>query len=242
MKISMDTKICDLKLTLKGSYVETCFQTLKSELKEKKIRLTPHIWISTDWFCPDGITGFALPFFLFSKELMELEKRMIGEAEGEGHDWCMMLMRHEMGHVLDNAYGLRKKKKRQQLFGLSSVPYPEKYKPNIYSKNFVRNLDDYYAQAHPDEDWAETFAVWLNPRIQWRKAYADWPALEKLTYVDSLMDEIANIKPQKKSHEKIECFKDDTRTLREYYSEKIKRLKIGHRQNQSQTTTPVVMM
>lgn len=242
MKISMDTRICDLKVTIKNSYVEKCIDQLKRELKAKEIKVNPKIWISSDWFCPDGYTGFAIPFFLLSKELIALEKRMIGEAEGEGHDWCMMLMRHEMGHVLDNAFGLRKKKKRQLLFGLSSVPYPDRYRPNLLTKNFVRNLEGHYAQAHPDEDWAETFAVWLNPRIQWKKAYGDWPALKKLEYVDSLMEEIAHQKPLKKNMETYEVFREDTRTLREYYIEKIKHLKSNHRQENSQESMPMVMM
>ena len=28
------------------------------------------------------------------------------------------------------------------------------------------HLDPWYAQSHPDEDFAETFAVWLTPEVQ----------------------------------------------------------------------------
>lgn len=241
MKISLETRICDLKVSIKGTYVEQCLTQLKNELKSRFIKVNPSVWISTDWFCPDGYTGFAVPFFLLSEELIALEKEMMGQAEGEGHDWCMMLMRHEMGHVLDNAYGLRKKKIRQQLFGLSSVPYPEKYRPDTLSRNYVRNLEDFYAQAHPDEDWAETFAVWLNPTLQWRKAYGDWPALTKLEYVNSMMEEIAFQKPLKKTTSKVDFYRDDTLTLEEFYSERKARQNKSHRQ-QSDSTRPLVLM
>ena len=65
--------------------------------------------------------------------------------------------------------------------------YPEFYTPKPYSKSFVLHLDSWYAQSHPDEDFAETFAVWLNPQSDWRARYAGWPALKKLEYMDALM-------------------------------------------------------
>ena len=52
------------------------------------------------------------------------------------------------------------------------------------------NLANWYAQSHPIEDFAETFAVWLRPGSRWRSRYADWPALRKLEYVDALMQEV----------------------------------------------------
>ena len=109
------------------------------------------------------------------------------EVEGGTPEWCMKILRHEAGHAIDNAYKLRQRRRRQQIFGPSYMQYPEYYTPKPYSKSFVLHLDSWYAQSHPDEDFAETFAVWLNPDSDWRARYADWPALKKLEYMDALM-------------------------------------------------------
>ena len=103
----------------------------------------------------------------------------------------MKILRHEAGHAIDNAYKLRQRRRRQQVFGPSYMQYPDYYTPKPYSKSFVLHLDSWYAQSHPDEDFAETFAVWLNPESDWRPRYADWPALKKLEYMDTLMQELA---------------------------------------------------
>ena len=109
---------------------------------------------------------------------------------GNGRD-CMRILRHEAGHVVQHAYRLQRRRRWQQLFGPSSTRYPNYYRPNPASSDFVQHLRLWYAQSHPDEDFAETFAVWLRPRSDWRKRYAGWPALRKLEYVDELMAEIA---------------------------------------------------
>jgi hypothetical protein len=57
------------------------------------------------------------------------------------------------------------------------------------------HLDDWYAQAHPDEDFAETFAVWLTPDLDWRARYRGWKAIAKLEYVDELMRSLAGKPP-----------------------------------------------
>jgi hypothetical protein len=102
----------------------------------------------------------------------------------------MRILRHEAGHVIDNAFQLRRRLHRRRTFGLPSVPYPEFYSPKPYSKSYVLHLDSWYAQSHPDEDFAETFAVWLTPTSQWRQRYAGWSALKKLECMDVLMTSI----------------------------------------------------
>ena len=72
-------------------------------------------------------------------------------------------------------------------FGKASRPYPDIYRPRPASRDFVLHLGHWYAQSHPTEDFAETFAVWLQPRARWRREYQGWPALRKLEYVDELM-------------------------------------------------------
>lgn len=219
----LSTRICDLPLSLKKSWVGGCVSKLYLELENKDIRLKPHVWISDDWFSPDGVAGFAVPFFILHPRLIALETEMIGEAEGGDRNWCMMLMRHEVGHCIDNAYHLRKNKRRQLLFGLTSTPYPDSYKPNVRSRQYVRHLDGHYAQAHPDEDWAETFAVWLTPRSAWRKTYADWPAIKKLNLLNEMMMDIQGRRPITHRRSKMDDITRLKMTLGDYYKEKRKR-------------------
>ena len=135
--------------------------------------------------------GVAIPFYLAHPRLERLERTQMLEVEGGTPEWCMKILRHEAGHAIDNAYRLRTRRRRQQIFGPSYMEYPDYYTPKPYSKSFVLHLDSWYAQSHPDEDFAETFAVWLNPDSDWRTRYVDWPALKKLEYMDALMSDVA---------------------------------------------------
>ncbi len=218
------TRICDLPLSIKNSWVQRCITKLYQELEAKDLKLKPHVWISDDWFSPDGTPGFAIPFFILYPRLIALETEMIGEAEGGDRAWCMMLMRHEVGHCIDNAFHLRKNKRRQLLFGLTSTPYPDSYKPNVRSRQYVRHLDGHYAQAHPDEDWAETFAVWLTPRSAWRKVYADWPAIKKLNLLNDMMMDIQGTKPIVNNRNRMDNISKIKMTLGDYYKDKRKKL------------------
>jgi hypothetical protein len=150
------------------------------------------------------------------------------EVEGGNRRWFMMLLRHESGHALLNAYKLDKQKEWRKVFGNPNARYPDTYLPRPYSKRFVINLPGWYAQAHPHEDWAETFAVWLNPRSDWKKRYAKWPALKKLQYVDHLIKEIRHRKPllrNKKTEYPVDKIK---MTLGEYYQQKRDRYGMDH--------------
>ena len=134
----------------------------------------------------------------------------------------MRILRHETGHAIENAYQLRRRRRRQQLFGKSSEDYPDYYTPKPYSKSFVLHLDSWYAQSHPDEDFAETFAVWLNPESMWRERYANWPALKKLEYMHSLMQEVAHQEPRVNSKRRVEPISQLHKTLRRHYRNKRK--------------------
>ncbi len=157
--------------------------------------MRPHAWISSEWFSSDDTPGIAIPFYLAHPRLMRLERKMIIDVEGGTVPECMRILRHEAGHVVQHAYQLQRHRRWQQLFGPSSTRYPRYYRPNPASKNYVQHLRLWYAQSHPDEDFAETFAVWLTPRSNWRRRYEGWPALKKLQYVDELMEEIAGQRP-----------------------------------------------
>ena len=96
----------------------------------------------------------------------------------------MRILRHEAGHAIDNAYRLRRRRRWREVFGPASRPYPARYRARAGSRRYVHHLGEWYAQAHPTEDFAETFAVWLTPKSAWRRNYAGWPALHKLQAVD----------------------------------------------------------
>ncbi|MDH5580889.1 MAG: putative zinc-binding metallopeptidase [Bdellovibrionales bacterium] len=219
-------KISDLDLCLESSWVWPHIQKLYRELEHKAIDFKPHIWVSDDWYCPDGVAGFAIPFYLLNTNLINLEKRIIGEAEGETSDWLMMLLRHETAHALDNAYHLRKNKRRQNLFGLTSKKYPLSYTPRPHDKNYVQHLDEYYAQAHPDEDWAETFAIWLNPKSNWREVYKNWPCIKKIELCDEIINKIKNKRPLCQKVIETEPFTKIDISLKNYYDDKKRRLKL----------------
>ena len=145
------------------------------------------------------------------------------EVEGGTKEWCMRILRHEAGHAIDTAYGLHRLRRWQAVFGKSSQPYPEEYQPKPYSKSFVRHLENWYAQSHPDEDFAETFAVWVKPRSNWRTQYEGWPALKKLEFVDELLAEIRERRPRLRSRERVDPVRRIRKTLRTHYAEKRKR-------------------
>lgn len=216
----LDTRLCDLGLTLEGTWLEDCVDQLESELEARGIPLKPTVWLADEWFAPSGTIGFAIPFFLAHPRLMRLERSRILEVEGGTPAECMRIMRHEMGHVLQHAYGLNRRRRWQELFGKSSIRYPSYYRPNPTSRRYVQHLRLWYAQAHPDEDFAETFAVWLRPRSNWRARYADWPALRKLEYVDELMADLADGRPVLRSRARVDPLTRDRRTLGEYYEHK----------------------
>lgn len=216
----LDLRICDLKITIEGSWLEERIAELHRELEARGIVFRPHFWLSDDWFTPDDITGVAIPFYLAHPRLAKLEESLMLEVEGGTPEWCMKILRHEAGHAIDNAYGLQRRRKRHKLFGRNSTPYPEYYAPKPYSKSFVLHLDMWYAQSHPAEDFAETFAVWLTPDSEWRARYADWPALKKLEYLDELMREIAGRPPLVDSRHTLEPVSQLRRTLRQHYRRK----------------------
>ncbi|HZS64156.1 MAG TPA: putative zinc-binding metallopeptidase [Xanthobacteraceae bacterium] len=213
-------RLKDLKVGIEGTWLEDCLRDLHRELKRRQLPVRPHAWLSDEWFSPDNTPGIAIPFFLAHPRLMRLERKKILEVEGGTIRECMRILRHEAGHVLQHSFQLQRRRRWQQLFGPSSSPYPKHYRPNPHSRRFVQHLRLWYAQSHPDEDFAETFAVWLTPRSAWRKRYAGWPALKKLQYVDALMEEIAEKKPLLVRRREVDPLKRLNRTLAQHYKKK----------------------
>lgn len=118
----LDTRLCDLNLKIEGTQVYTCLKRVLKEIDKKGIKINPHFWISDEWFSPDGIPGVAVPFYLLHPKLMKLEKKMMGEIEGGTKVSCTKIIRHEMGHVLDNAFKLRVFKKGSTILDFLQTP------------------------------------------------------------------------------------------------------------------------
>jgi hypothetical protein len=210
----------DLGIKVEGTEVGRCVDRLYAELAEKGLTFRPHVWLSSEWFSPDATPGIAIPFYLAHPRLKKLEQRQMLEVEGGTESSCLRILRHEAGHAFDTAYRLHRRKRYREIFGPETMKYPKVYSPKPYSKSYVLHLDMWYAQAHPAEDFAETFAVWLKPGHRWRKHYKDWPALKKLEYVDELMAEIGQEVPPFHPRFFVEPLKELKSTLRDHYTVK----------------------
>jgi len=219
----LDTRVCDLSIKIRRSFLEPHIKRLYDELNSRGIRFKPHVWLSEEWFSPDGVPGIAIPFYLAHPRLMRLERREMLEVEGGTDTECMRILRHEAGHALDTAFRLHFKRRYRELFGSFAHPYPDFYKPKPKSRKFVLHLPAWYAQAHPAEDFAETFAVWLTPRSLWRRRYKGWPALQKLEYIDELMTELAGTKPRNRTRTKVDPISAIKTSLRDHYERKRER-------------------
>ena len=219
----LEWRICDLGLELAGSGLEAPIERLYQELDRRHLRVRPHCWLSEEWFSPDGVPGIAIPFYLAHPRLKRLERSQILEVEGGTNAECLRLLRHEAGHAIQHAFRLHRRKRWRELFGSTTEPYPDYYRPNPGSQRYVVHLPDWYAQSHPDEDFAETFAVWLTPGSRWRRKYFGWPALRKLEYVDELMRELAGEKPPVRSLARPDPVHRIKTTLGEHYRAKRQR-------------------
>jgi hypothetical protein len=222
----LDLRFCDLRLSMARTPLEDSVRRLYGELAAKGIRFRPHVWLAEEWFSPDGVPGIAIPFYLAHPRLMRLERRFMHEVEGGNDKWLMRILRHETGHAIDTAFGLRRRKAWREAFGMASRRYPSRYSPRPGSRNYVLHLGHWYAQSHPTEDFAETFAVWLPPRSRWRSQYQGWPALAKLEYVDRTMRELQGKRATNLDRSVVEPLAENERTLREHYRRKQARYEI----------------
>lgn len=216
----LELRMSDLDLKVEDSAAYEVAQRVIGEIHARNIRLTPHLWLSDEWFSPENIPGVAIPFYLAHPRLARLERAMMLEVEGGTRAECVKLLRHEFGHAVQHAFALHRRKSWRDVFGSARQKYPDFYRPRPGSRRFVLHLDGWYAQSHPVEDFAETFAVWLNPTSRWRKHYAKWPALKKLEYVDELMNEIAGQAANVKSRARPYALRTLKHTLGDHYKKK----------------------
>src|SRR5437868_3945215 len=225
----LDLRVCELGIGIEGSALEPRLAELDQDLQTRGLTaFRPHYWLSDEWFTPDGVPGVAVPFYLAHPRLQKLELAQMLEVEGADETSCLRILRHEVGHALDNAYDLRRRPTRRRLFGNPNTEYPEYYTPKPYSKSYVHHLDHWYAQSHPDEDFAETFAVWLEEKSDWATHYASWPALRKLEYMDKLMRELSRRRPTVKSKRVVDPLPRLRKTLREHYRKKREHYGLDH--------------
>ena len=226
----LQLRICDLPVRLKGTELEPRIRQLYRELDSRGLRLRPVCFLSDEWLSPADQAAIGIPFFLAHPRLKALERRMMFEVEGGSPAWCMKLLRHEAGHALDHAYRLSARDAWKAVFGSPRTRYqPYTYEIDRASRDYVQSVPDHYAQAHPVEDFAETFAVWLNPAADWRTRYAGWPALRKLRYVDRLMREVRRRTPPRRVPVLAPEARTIQSTLGSYYARKLRLYPLGGR-------------
>ncbi len=222
----LNTPINKLGLRIEKSPLEKNIERILREFKAKDIDFEPSFYLSDSWGCPDEVPVIGIPFYLADKRLRKIEEEQTGEVEDD--QLIMMLLRHEAGHAINYAYRLWERNDWTDIFGRFSKPYRDSFQPNVTSHEFVRHIPHsqygwHYAQKHPDEDFAESFAVWLTPRSSWRRKYGTWPALRKLRYVNSLMRHIRHRPPRCVSGKLVNHVDDMTMLLAEHYGQRAER-------------------
>jgi hypothetical protein len=216
-----------LGVRIEGSVLEERVARLHRELEARGIDFAPPGWLSTDWFSPDGVPGIAIPFYLAHPRLVRLERAQRLTVEGGSERDGMRLLRHEAGHAIDTAFQLSRRREWREAFGRRSEPYRRSYRVNPWSRDHVQHLPGWYAQSHPADDFAETFAVWLVPRSPWRGRYAGWGARRKLEVVEKMMSEIEGSRPAVRSRERPYSLPRLSQTLGAHYAAKHRQRAIG---------------
>src|SRR6266403_2011228 len=123
----LDVRLRDLPLRIAGTRLEDRVERLYGELQDRGIGFRPHVWLSEEWFTPDGVPGIAIPFYLAHPRLIKLERAEMLEVEGASEEECMRILRHEAGHAISNAYGLHARREWNEVFGSYRTPYPGWY-------------------------------------------------------------------------------------------------------------------
>ncbi len=191
----LQKRIKDLGLKLEGTRLEKIVERLYQELGNAGIKFRPRVYLSDEWSCPDGVPVIGIPFYLAEQKLARIEDEMMEGIEAETEEEILRYLRHEAGHAFNYAYKLYDTDEWRDLFGPFSRPYTDDYTPHPFSRDFVRHIAGWYAQKHPDEDFAETFAVWLMPDSNWQEVYKDWGCYKKLLYADRIVKKLGQTEP-----------------------------------------------
>jgi hypothetical protein len=212
--------IRDLQLQIVGTRLEPIIAEFQQELRRVDIRkLQPHFYLSTEWGVPFGSIAIGIPFYLAHPDLVALHSEQVGHIEGFNRTDILRYLRHEMGHVVNYAYKLYEEEAWIKHFGSITQPYVEEYHPEPFSTRFVQYLPGWYAQKHPDEDWSETFAVWMTPDWDWRTQFAAWSgALAKLKYCDATTRRLRDEEPKVTSLDVDDDVKELRISLTDHYA------------------------
>ena len=222
----INTRICDLGLSISKAPITPLIRRVEREIETKGIRFRPVFYLTDSWGCPDEVAAVGIPFYLADRRLARIEEEQTGEIEDVRT--TLMYLRHEMGHAINYAYRLWEHPGWTDVFGKFSRPYRDVFLPDPMSRDFVRHLvhsqyGRHYAQKHPDEDFAETFAVWLTPRSGWRRKYRFWPAIKKLRFVDKLMKGLKGKTAAKRAGRLVSPVEEMTMLLAEHYGQRAER-------------------
>jgi hypothetical protein len=196
----LTTPVNRLGLDLKSSPLQAPIDNHLARLKRRGIKLKPHFYLGEDWGCVSGTANIEIGFYDADPLLKELNK----EVRGCLNDSRLVdyLLRHETGHAFCYAHRLYRNREFRKVFGIrgnffDSYPTSEHFKVHPWSRDYVNPNRDHYAQKHPDEDFAETFVVWLSLPSNWRRAYKNKrKALGKLEFVARLVSHYGDKAPQ----------------------------------------------
>jgi len=212
-------KLSDFGRPFEETHFYEEFQEVLREFHKLGIDVNPRLWFSTEWFCPDGVEGIGVPFYLKSLALMKKIKNMGGRIEGQTRTERKKLYRHEIAHVVDNVYDLRRFRKRAEIFGKSSNKYPTYFIPNVDDRRNLKHIDSYYWQSHPCEDWAETFSVVVE---NWDKLNSKrFSSDKKINYIIGIIKNFHLLKKKSIPRNEVESIKFDERSVETFILESL---------------------
>ena len=207
--------IRELGLRLEGTPIAPLIEQLYAELEHAGLHhFRPLCYLTDEWGCPSGQPVIGIPWYLADPRAAQLENAL-NDVENERE--VMMYLRHEAGHAFNYAYELYKRDEWRTLFGPFRRPYRDDFAFVPFSRDYVRHIAGWYAQKHPDEDFAESFAVWLDPGSHWRVRYSGWGAMQKIEYVDRVAREVANRAPLRPTGETDITVEEMEQTVEEFY-------------------------
>jgi hypothetical protein len=208
------TPIRNLNLAIEGTDLEDVLKEFERERERLELKLRSHYYLSTEWGVPFGTVSIAIPFYLARRDLRELHAEKVGDVEGASGADILRYLRHELGHVVNYAYKLYEREDWLTQFGSITQPYRDDYRPEPFSPRFVRHLPGWY------EDWAETFAVWMTPGLDWKTEYQAWPiALGKLNYCERIMGVLKGKEPLVTITELDEDVAELTYSVEDFYQQ-----------------------
>ena len=221
-------RVCDLGLRIEGGPLEAPVERVRRELNARGLnRLKPVFYLSDEWGVNFGTISVGIPFYLADDRLRLLYASQGGLVEGVDEDDILRYLRHELGHVVNYAYELYETDEWRALFGVMAEEYPEDITVVPFHSRYVRHLPGQYAQIDADEDWSETFAVWLTPEIDWRLIYEDAPViLVKLEYCDQIIAALGQREPTVTDAEMETDVSEIEDTVGDYFADELPAIRL----------------